>query len=142
MLDVLHHLALPSITLAIIFLAQYARLSRASMIEVLGADYVRTARAKGVAEMRVIFWHALRNAILPLLTGLLAGGAPTLAVGAASAALSALLFAMVLVTLFSPSIWAGSSNEFQLHARWRPIPRSSFVTSRSRRLMWPFKPKF
>ncbi len=68
MLDVLHHLALPAITLAIIFLAQYARLSRASMIEVLGADYVRTARAKGVPEMRVVFWHALRNAILPLLT--------------------------------------------------------------------------
>lgn len=67
-LDVLHHLALPAITLAIIFLAQYARLSRASMIEVLGADYVRTARAKGVSEMRVVFWHALRNAILPLLT--------------------------------------------------------------------------
>lgn len=67
-LDVLHHLALPSLTLAIIFLAQYARISRASMIDVLGADYVRTARAKGVSEMRVVFWHALRNAILPLLT--------------------------------------------------------------------------
>lgn len=68
LLDVLHHLALPAITLAIIFLAQYARLSRAAMIEVLGADYIRTARAKGVPEMRVVFWHALRNAILPLLT--------------------------------------------------------------------------
>lgn len=67
-LDVLHHLALPSLTLAIIFLAQYARISRASMIDVLGADYVRTARAKGVSERRVVFWHALRNAILPLLT--------------------------------------------------------------------------
>ena len=67
-LDVLHHLVLPALTLAIIFLAQYARISRASMIEVLGADYVRTARAKGVGEMRVVFWHALRNAILPLMT--------------------------------------------------------------------------
>jgi len=67
-LDVLYHLILPAVTLAIIFLAQYARLSRASMIEVLGADYVRTARAKGVPEMRVIFSHALRNAVLPILT--------------------------------------------------------------------------
>ncbi|MCY4141608.1 MAG: ABC transporter permease [Rhodobacteraceae bacterium] len=66
--DVLHHLALPALTLAIIFLAQYARIARASMIEVLGADYVRTARAKGVGEMTVVFWHALRNAVLPLLT--------------------------------------------------------------------------
>jgi len=68
MLDVAHHLALPAITLAIIFLAQYARLSRAAMIDVLGADYVRTARAKGVPEMRVVFSHALRNAVLPILT--------------------------------------------------------------------------
>ena len=66
--DVARHLFLPAFTLAIIFLAQYARLSRASMIDVLGADYVRTARAKGVPEMRVIFKHALRNAILPILT--------------------------------------------------------------------------
>ncbi len=66
--DVLYHLALPALTLAIIFLAQYARISRASMIEVLGADYIRTARAKGVGEMTVVFWHALRNAVLPLLT--------------------------------------------------------------------------
>lgn len=66
--DIAHHLVLPAVTLAIIFLAQYARLSRASMIDVLGADYVRTARAKGVPEMRVIFSHALRNAVLPILT--------------------------------------------------------------------------
>ena len=67
-LDVTHHLALPAITLAIIFLAQYARLARASMIDVLGADYVRTARAKGVPERLVVFRHALRNAILPIIT--------------------------------------------------------------------------
>ncbi len=66
--DVLHHLALPAITLAIIFLAQYARLSRAAMIDVLGADYVRTARAKGLGESSVTFRHALRNAVLPILT--------------------------------------------------------------------------
>ena len=66
--DVLYHLALPAFTLAIIFLAQYSRLSRASMIDVLGADYVRTARAKGVSETKVIFKHALRNAVLPIVT--------------------------------------------------------------------------
>ena len=63
-----HHLVLPAFTLAIIFLAQYARLSRASMIEVLGADYIRTARAKGLGEGAVTFHHALRNAVLPILT--------------------------------------------------------------------------
>ncbi|SFH96177.1 ABC transporter permease [Albimonas pacifica] len=67
-LDVLHHLFLPALTLGIIFLAQYARLSRASMIDVLGADYVRTARAKGLSERKVTFKHALRNAVLPIMT--------------------------------------------------------------------------
>lgn len=67
-IDVLYHLTLPAFTLAIIFLAQYSRLSRASMIDVLGADYVRTARAKGLGEMKVVFKHALRNAVLPLIT--------------------------------------------------------------------------
>ena len=66
--DVLHHLVLPAFTLAIIYLAQYARLSRASMLEVLGADYIRTARAKGAPERTVLFRHALRNAALPILT--------------------------------------------------------------------------
>jgi peptide/nickel transport system permease protein len=68
MLDVAHHLVLPAVTLGILFLAQYARLSRASMIEVLGADYIRTARAKGLGEGSVTFRHALRNAVLPILT--------------------------------------------------------------------------
>ncbi|WP_372615111.1 ABC transporter permease [Aquicoccus sp.] len=67
-LDVAHHLVLPAFTLAIIYLAQYARLSRASMLEVLGSDYIRTARAKGAAEKTVLFKHALRNAALPILT--------------------------------------------------------------------------
>jgi len=66
--DVLYHLVLPAFTLAIIFLAQYSRLSRASMIDVLGADYVRTARAKGLSESKVVFKHALRNALLPIIT--------------------------------------------------------------------------
>lgn len=67
-LDIAHHLILPAFTLAIIYLAQYARLSRASMLEVLGSDYIRTARAKGASERSVLFKHALRNAALPILT--------------------------------------------------------------------------
>ncbi|MBQ0804965.1 MAG: ABC transporter permease [Sulfitobacter sp.] len=66
--DVAHHLVLPAFTLAIIYLAQYARLSRASMMDVLGSDYIRTARAKGATERSVLFKHALRNAALPILT--------------------------------------------------------------------------
>ncbi|MGB3243281.1 MAG: ABC transporter permease [Sulfitobacter sp.] len=67
-IDVAHHLVLPAFTLAIIYLAQYARLSRASMMDVLGSDYIRTARAKGASERSVLFKHALRNAALPILT--------------------------------------------------------------------------
>jgi peptide/nickel transport system permease protein len=67
-LDIAHHLVLPALTLSIIYIAQYSRLARASMLEVLGSDYVRTARAKGVKETRVVFKHALRNAILPIIT--------------------------------------------------------------------------
>ena len=66
--NVAEHLILPATTLGILFLAQYARLSRTAMIEVLGADYVRTARAKGLGEGRVTFHHALRNAVLPIMT--------------------------------------------------------------------------
>lgn len=67
-LEVLHHLVLPVLTLSTIYLAFYSRLSRASMMDVLGADYIRTARAKGLSEKVVIFKHALRNAILPVVT--------------------------------------------------------------------------
>lgn len=67
-LDVARHLVLPSLSLAIVYLAQYARLTRASMLDVLGADYIRTARAKGLSENTVYFHHALRNALLPVIT--------------------------------------------------------------------------
>lgn len=67
-LDILHHLALPSMTLALIYVATYSRLSRASMLDVLGTDYIRTARAKGLSEHRVVFGHALRNALIPIVT--------------------------------------------------------------------------
>lgn len=67
-LDILHHLVLPMLTLSTLFLASYSRLARASMLDVLGADYVRTARAKGLSERVVVFKHALRNAVLPVVT--------------------------------------------------------------------------
>ena len=68
LVDVLHHLVLPAFTLAIVYMAQYSRLSRASMLEVLGSDYIRTARAKGLAERLVVWKHALRNALMPVVT--------------------------------------------------------------------------
>ena len=68
MLDVAHHLVLPSVTLGLVYLAQYSRLARASMLEVLGSDFIRTARAKGLAERVVLYKHALRNAVLPVIT--------------------------------------------------------------------------
>ena len=68
LLDVLHHLVLPALTLGLVYLAQYSRLARASMLEVLGSDYIRTARAKGLAEGPVLYKHALRNAVLPVIT--------------------------------------------------------------------------
>lgn len=67
-LDVLHHLILPVFTLSILFLASYGRLGRASMLDVLGSDYIRTARSKGLSERVVIFKHALKNAALPIVT--------------------------------------------------------------------------
>ncbi len=67
-LDVLYHLFLPMITLASIYIALYSRLIRASMLEVLGSDYIRTARAKGLAENTVLYKHALKNSLGPLVT--------------------------------------------------------------------------
>lgn len=66
--DWLHHLVLPVLTLAIYYVAVYVRLARAAMVETLAEDYIRTALAKGAREGRVLFGHALRNAVLPVLT--------------------------------------------------------------------------
>ena len=68
LLDVAQHLVLPALTLALVYLAQYSRLSRSSMLDVLGADYIRTARAKGLSDAVVLYRHALRNALLPVVT--------------------------------------------------------------------------
>ncbi|NJC74098.1 ABC transporter permease [Planosporangium thailandense] len=77
----LWHLVLPWCVLALLSAAVYARLTRGQMLEVLGEDYIRTARAKGLGERRVIGWHALRNVLIPIVTvfgldlGSLLGGA-------------------------------------------------------------------
>lgn len=67
-LDVLSHLVLPATTLAIVFVAQIMRLTRTAMLNVLGEGFVTTARAKGLTEGRVVYGHALRNALLPVVT--------------------------------------------------------------------------
>jgi len=80
-LDIAQHLVLPTVTLGCFFMAVYVRLTRASMLEVIGMDFVKTARAKGVGPGRVIRAHVLRNALLPVITfagiqlGQMAGGA-------------------------------------------------------------------
>ncbi len=66
--DALKHLFLPGVTLMTIPLAVIARITRSAMLEVLNQDYIRTARAKGLSERRVINFHALRNALLPVVT--------------------------------------------------------------------------
>ena len=67
-IDLLQHLILPALSLGIIYLAIYSRLARASMLEVLESDYIRTARAKGAREHVVVYKHALRNAVIPVVT--------------------------------------------------------------------------
>ncbi|MEM9604811.1 MAG: ABC transporter permease [Pseudomonadota bacterium] len=67
-LDVARHLVLPMITLSSIFLALYSRLARATMLEELSSDYVRTAHAKGLSERRVVYRHALKNSLSPVVT--------------------------------------------------------------------------
>ena len=67
-LDFLRHAALPVLTLSVQLIAGWSRYQRASMLDVLGADYIRTARAKGVPRSKVVFKHALRNALIPLTT--------------------------------------------------------------------------
>jgi peptide/nickel transport system permease protein len=79
-MDRVAHLALPATVLAVQIVAVYSRYMRASMLEVLHSDYLRTARAKGLRERRVIFRHAMRNALIPITTqfaldvGVIAGG--------------------------------------------------------------------
>ncbi|HEU0304456.1 MAG TPA: ABC transporter permease [Gaiellaceae bacterium] len=83
-IDRAHHLAMPIMVLMVASIAQYSRFMRASMLEVVNADYVRTARAKGLQERKVTMGHAFRNALVPLVTvvalnfgGLLGGAVVT-----------------------------------------------------------------
>ncbi|SDC09885.1 ABC transporter permease [Shouchella lonarensis] len=77
----IHHLVLPGITLGLAGTASYMRYMRSEMLDVLGSDYIRTARAKGLGEKTVLYKHTLRNAIIPIVTllgiefGTLLGGA-------------------------------------------------------------------
>jgi peptide/nickel transport system permease protein len=79
--DKLQYLVLPAVTLGLFYMAVYARLTRSSMLEVADQDYIRTARAKGVPEGRIVRRHMLRNALIPIVTlagiqaGQLIGGA-------------------------------------------------------------------
>ncbi|SMO83829.1 peptide/nickel transport system permease protein [Melghirimyces algeriensis] len=79
--DALKHMVLPAVALGTIPMAIIARMTRSSMLEVLRSDYIRTARAKGVGELLIIYKHALKNALIPIVTvfglqmGLLLGGA-------------------------------------------------------------------
>ncbi len=70
LVDRLRHLVLPSLVLAVQLVAIYSRFMRSSMLEVMGADYIRTARAKGLAERAVIGRHGVRNAMIPVTTQL------------------------------------------------------------------------
>ncbi|MGI9503370.1 MAG: ABC transporter permease, partial [Geminicoccaceae bacterium] len=63
-----YHITLPTLTLSVIFIALIARMTRASVIEVLEEDYIRTARAKGQSEFKILLRHALRNAAVPIVT--------------------------------------------------------------------------
>ena len=101
-LDIARHLVLPAASLGVFYLAVYARLMRASIIEVSQQDYVKTARAKGVPEGRVVRRHMLRNAMLPVITvagvqaGTLIGGSVVVETVFAWPGLGRLIFEAVL----------------------------------------------
>lgn len=107
LLDTLWHLVLPVTALSLGWIAWYSRFLRSSMLDVLHEDYVRTARAKGLGEGGVYFKHALRNAILPLVT-LIALDLPSLFAGA-----------LFVETIFS---WPGMGRLFWDAAKGRDYP--------------------
>ena len=80
-MDKAHHLVLPIITLVIVSVGSLMRYTRTNMLEVLNADYIRTARAKGLSEKKVIYHHAFRNTLIPLVT-IIGGSLPGLFSGA------------------------------------------------------------
>jgi peptide/nickel transport system permease protein len=106
-LDLLRHLAMPCVVLALVTVATWSRYMRSAMLEVVGQDYVRTARAKGVSPRQVLIRHSLRNAMLPMIT--LAGlQIPTLLGGA-----------LVAETVFT---WPGMGRLFLDSLGYRDYP--------------------
>jgi peptide/nickel transport system permease protein len=79
--DMAKHLVLPIVTLVVISIGSLMRYTRTNMLEVLSADYIRTARAKGVSERRVVYYHGFRNTLIPLVT-VIGGSLPGLFAGA------------------------------------------------------------
>ena len=79
--DMAHHLVLPIVTIVVISIGSLMRYTRTNMLEVLNADYIRTARAKGLPEKKVIYHHAFRNTLIPLVT-IIGGSLPGLFSGA------------------------------------------------------------
>ena len=107
LLDFLHHLIAPSLVLALVEVAIWSRYMRASMLDVINQDYIRTARAKGLPERTVLLHHALRNALIPMIT--LAGlQLPTLLGGA-----------LVTETIFT---WPGMGRLFLDSLGYRDYP--------------------
>lgn len=80
-LDVIHHMVLPMVTLVVLSIGGLMRYTRTNMLEVLNSDYIRTARAKGLSEKVVIYKHAFRNTLIPIVT-MLGGSIPGLFGGA------------------------------------------------------------
>lgn len=80
-LDIAHHMVLPIATLVIVSVGSLMRYTRTNMLEVLNSDYIRTARAKGLSERKVIYHHAFRNTLIPLVT-IVGGSLPGLFAGA------------------------------------------------------------
>jgi peptide/nickel transport system permease protein len=105
--DYLHHLIAPSLVLALVEVAVWSRYMRASMLDVINQDFIRTARAKGLPERLILFRHALRNALIPMIT--LAGlQIPTLLGGA-----------LVTETVFT---WPGMGRLFLDSLGYRDYP--------------------
>jgi dipeptide transport system permease protein len=111
----LQHLALPALTMSVVPIAVFARTSRSSMIEVLLEDYIRSARAKGLDESRVIWVHAIRNALLPIIT-----------VGGLFFVNAAIAGAIITETIFG---WAGIGSYIvsSVNARDYPVIQGSIL---------------
>jgi peptide/nickel transport system permease protein len=103
----LRHLILPATVLSLISVAKYTRYLRSSMLEVIGQDYVRTARSKGLTERLILWRHAFKNAVIPLLTVIMLD-IPQLFSGA-----------LITEQVFA---WPGMGRMYWEHAVWIDYP--------------------